>query len=141
MSEIIKPLGLSWRAKYIQLLGKELDKRGGLVPLDIKELTSLPGVGSYSASAYLIFHCNTHGFIIDANIVRFICRISGNSYDGETRRKRWLIKTASELANTPDSKNYNYSILDFAMLVCVKRPHCEICPFNEKICLFMREKI
>ncbi len=67
--------------------------------------------------------------IIDANVVRVICRLVGEPYDGETRRKRWLMDLAERLTPERTFRDYNYALLDLAMVVCLPAaPRCRACP-------------
>jgi len=89
----------------------------------------------------LSFHGGKNAVIIDANVVRWICRLVDRQCDAETRRKKWLIELAKKL--TPDRrvKDYNYAVLDFTMEICVKKPLCEVCPLGAKLCAYGRKKL
>ncbi|MEA5077663.1 MAG: hypothetical protein VB013_03760 [Anaerolineaceae bacterium] len=135
ISSVIFPLGLSWRAKYIHQLGIEILNIGNKIPNHYEDLVKLPCIGDYVASAYLIFHLQQPGTIIDVNIVRFLCRLANLSYDGETRRKQWFREMAKSLTPIQKNKEFNYAILDFSMIQCKKNPNCDLCPMN-KLCLY-----
>ena len=134
IERLLYPLGLRWRAPLIKKLGRALDERGGNPPDSLSELITLPGVGPYAAAAYLGFHTNSRAVIIDANVVRFLCRLIGYEYDGETRRKGWLLDFADRMTPRKNVKNYNYSVLDFTMQICTTRPKCEQCPIGRALC-------
>jgi A/G-specific adenine glycosylase len=134
IARIIYPLGLKWRAPLLKELGSNLASNDGEIPTDLELLNRLPGVGPYVSAAWLGFHGGKRSTIIDANIVRLICRITGNPYDGETRRKKWLIELAESLTPKRKWKEYNYSVLDFSMAVCTKKPKCNICPIGIELC-------
>src|SRR5262249_31273909 len=135
IEKLLYPLGLRWRAPLIKKLGKALDERGGNPPDSLHELITLPGVGPYAAAAYLGFHTDSRAVIIDANVVRFLCRLIGYECDGETRRKRWLLEFADKMTPNKDVKQYNYGVLDFTMQVCTTRPKCDQCPVGPTLCL------
>src|SRR5262245_48567175 len=97
IEKILYPLGLRWRARLITKLGQALDAQNGNPPNSLPELITLPGVGPCAAAAYLGFHTNSRAVIIDANVVRFLCRLVGYEYDGETRRKAWLLDFADRM--------------------------------------------
>lgn len=136
---VIRPLGLIWRAEYLKALGKEIIKSGGCITDEYSILISLPGVGSYAASAYLSLHRGIKQSIIDSNVVRFYCRLLKYSYDGETRRKSWLVKFADQLTPEDIYKQYNYALLDFTREVCKPKPNCQDCPLKH-ICLYYLAK-
>jgi A/G-specific adenine glycosylase len=141
IEELIYPLGLRWRAPLIKKLGEELESRGGVVPDSLQELLELPAVGPYAAAAYLGFHGGKRAVIIDANVVRLLCRIVDKPFDGETRRKKWLIMLAD--AVTPNNKwtEFNYAMLDFSMQICAKIPKCDVCPIGPALCLTGRKNL
>ena len=140
IEKVIYPLGLRWRAPLLKALGKELAHRNGEIPLDLDQLRTLPGVGTYVAAAWLGFHGGRRAFIVDANVVRLFCRLVAAPADGETRRKKWLISLADQLTPQKTWKVYNYAILDFTMQICRKKPACSLCPLNT-LCPFPAEHI
>ncbi len=138
IERMLYPLGLRWRAAWIKKLAKELTESELQQPASVEQLLRLPGVGPYAAAAYLSFHCGERAAIVDANVVRWICRMNGYPYDGETRRKKWLIEIANKLTPRKDWKKFNYALLDFTMQVCSASPKCEICPIGPNDCVFGR---
>jgi len=141
IEECIFPLGLIWRAPLLQKLGIELSQVDGIIPEDYSSLIKLSGVGDYVASAWLSFHGKYRGVLIDANIVRFFCRLTGVTKNGETRRKKWVRDMSEEITPLENWKEYNYSILDFTMKICGKKPNCEFCPIEKEICQFKEKKV
>lgn len=136
IEKVIFPLGLRWRAALLKQLGKQLAGRGGQVPSNQDELLKLPGVGPYAAAAWLGFHGGKRSVIVDANVVRFICRLTGSRMDGETRRKKWLIQMADILTPARNCKAFNYAILDFTMQICSKKAKCGECPIGAELCIY-----
>ncbi|HVB22873.1 MAG TPA: hypothetical protein VNG51_13095 [Ktedonobacteraceae bacterium] len=138
---IIYPLGLRWRAPLLKKLGESLVEMHGEVPRSYEKLLELPGVGVYVASAWLAFHGEGKSIIIDANVVRWLCRIVDKPMDGETRRKKWLIELAEQLTPGDNCKEYNYAVLDFSMEVCTSIPKCLECPLGAGFCLYRRKNV
>ncbi len=139
IERLLYPLGLRWRAPLIKQLASHLHTQGGVPPNSFERLTSLPGIGPYAAAAYLGFHGNERAVIIDANVVRWLCRIVGARRDSETRRKKWLFDLADRLTPTRNWKAYNYALLDFTMQICAARPRCEMCPIGPTCCVHGRK--
>lgn len=135
LTQLIYPLGLRWRAPLLKQLGLALDARGGTPPDTLPELEGLPGVGLYAAAAYLSLHRNKRAVLIDANVVRWLCRMVAHPMDGETRRKAWLRNLADRFTPTRNVRDYNYAILDFSMQICATKPLCSQCPVGPKLCL------
>lgn len=141
IENLIYPLGLRWRAPLLKQLGEELDRLGGEPPHSLDQLIKLPGVGPYAAAAWLSFHGGGRGVIIDANVVRWICRLIDRKCDAETRRKKWLIQLADKLTPRKNSGEYNYAVLDFTMEICAARPKCVICPLGAELCAYGRKAL
>jgi A/G-specific adenine glycosylase len=122
----------------LKQLGVRLAHPNNILPDTLKTLTDLPGVGPYAAAAFLSFHTNKRGVLIDANVVRWLCRMIDKPMDGETRREKWLLELADSLTPYRNSRAYNYAVLDFSMLICSVRPKCNLCPLGPKYCIFRR---
>ena len=138
--DVIRPLGLSWRAPLLKALGRRLSELG-YVPDSIDQLLKLPAVGPYAAAAYMSMHRGRRSVIIDSNVVRLLARLTGQSYDPETRRKTWLRALADRITPDRDVRSFNYAMLDFTMQICKPgRPRCEICPLNTGICTYGAER-
>ena len=101
------------------------------MPVTKEGLLALPGVGDYIASAFMSLHASKRDVIVDANIVRWICRMTGDAYDGETRRQNWLIDLADSLTPARVFRDYNYGVLDLTMNLCSRNPECSGCPVRE----------
>lgn len=138
---LLRPLGLRWRAPLLHRLGVALAARKGRVPHTLEGLTALPGVGPYAAAAFVSLHGGRRAVLIDANVVRWVCRLTGQSYDGETRRKRWLRTLADTLTPARRVREFNYALLDFTMEVCSVRPQCGQCPLGAGLCAYARSEM
>ena len=129
LSELIASLGLRWRRPLFIQLARAIADCDGNIPTTVNELRELPGVGPYVAAATAALHAGSRAAIVDANIVRLLCRLTGQEYDGETRRKRWLLDLADRLTPEVEFRAYGYAALDLSMTVCRPRqPSCAKCP-------------
>lgn len=128
--ELVAPLGLKWRAENILQLRDALGVARA-IPDTYDDLTALPGVGDYVASAVLCFVHAEARPLIDANLVRLIGRFFGFDTGPETRRRKWFIELAYYLVFLlPVSAvpAYNYATLDLAAKVCRPAvPKCRDC--------------
>jgi len=128
----VSSLGLRWRGELFVRLAREIVRREGQLPADRRELMELPGVGDYTAAATLALHGGRRAVIIDSNIVRLLCRLTGVSFDGETRRRRWLRELADRCTPDDEYRAYGYAVLDHSMTVCRPRnPLCLECPLRD----------
>ncbi len=137
IEEIIAPLGLKWRAKYLRALSEKLTELSGEIPSDVSHLKELPGIGSYSAAAYLSFHGGKKAPIIDANIVRFYGRFFGFDTGPETRRDKQLMDFANRVTPQRAFKKFNYALIDFTRVVCKPRPLHEHCPVSDRCSFYI----
>jgi A/G-specific adenine glycosylase len=136
IEKLLFPLGLKWRAKFVQSLASSL-MRLQSTPENLAELLLLPGVGPYAANAFLAFHTEKRAILIDSNTARFICRFTGQKYHGEVRKEKWLIEFIERLTPRKNSKIFNLSFLDFSMLVCKPtKPDCLECPLHRYNCSY-----
>jgi A/G-specific adenine glycosylase len=139
IESLLYPLGLKWRAKWIKKLGQALTQ--GDLPFNLEKLLDLPAVGPYAANAFLAFHSDVRALLIDSNTTRFLCRLSGNEYHGETRRETWVTELLAQITPLRNSRTFNIALLDFTMLVCVPRkPRCESCQLKQPSCKFGKLK-
>lgn len=141
IESVIYSLGLRWRVPLLKKLGEYLVCTNSSIPHSYKELLELPGVGAYVAAAWYGFHGNGRSVIIDANVVRWLCRLVDQPMNGETRRKKWLIALAEKLTPEDNAKDYNYAILDFTMEICSLVPKCMECPIDANLCLYRRKNV
>jgi A/G-specific adenine glycosylase len=129
LAKHLAALGLTWRIRLLIRLLREISDRRGELPRDLTGLQELPGVGPYAAAAALSLHGGQRAVMVDANIVRLVCRLLATPYDGETRRKQWLREAVDSLTPAADFQRFNYAMLDLADAVCRPRhPRCRECP-------------
>lgn len=139
LSELIASLGLRWRRPLFVQLARAIAECDGEIPTTVDELRELPGVGPYVAAATAALYAGNRASIVDANIVRLLCRLMGQEYDGETRRKRWLLDLADRLTPEVEFRAYGYAALDLSMQVCRPRqPSCAECPLVD-LCVTGRD--
>lgn len=139
LRELLIPLGLHWRIPLIVKLAREVGHRRGRLPGTVEGLRELPGVGDYAAAAAVSLHRGRYAVVLDSNVVRLLCRLTGQPWDGETRRKRWLVDFANRLTPTARTRDFNYALLDQSMLVCrPRRPSCGECTLVD-LCSYARE--
>lgn len=126
--ELTSQLGLHRRGKFLIKVATEIEQSGGRIPEDPEYLLSLPGVGMYTAAAWLSLHRGIRAVIIDANVARWLSRMTGLPYNRDPRGNRWIQELADRLTPKRVYRDYNYAVLDFTMTVCVPiTPHCMTC--------------
>ena len=127
LAPVLASLGLHWRAANLISAAEFVrDRLAGEVPDNWQELTAIPGVGDYIASAVLCFAFGRSSVLMDTNTVRIARRLLGG---GDQRN--WQLRLAlHELAGHKGADvQWNQALLDLGALVCTARtPKCEVCP-------------
>ena len=89
---ILQSLGLNWRNEQmldtIQYVSHRFGNRHA--PSAGDDLTEIPGVGDYCNSMLRSRLFGESRAAIDSNVARIYCRLVGEPYDPEVRRKKWL---------------------------------------------------
>ena len=130
-AEVVKAwsgLGYNRRALYLHRCAQVLvERHGGVMPEDLDELRSLPGVGPYTARAVLAFAFGRDVGVVDTNAARVLARaVRGRRLSaGEAQR------LADELVPAGQSWCWNQAMLDLGATVCTSRPRCGPCPLRE----------
>ncbi|MEM0134536.1 MAG: DNA glycosylase [Thermoplasmatales archaeon] len=127
---ILSSLGLKWRTEMLIKSVRTIERDfGGDVPTDKQKLLSLPGIGDYIASAIRVFSASTEDPLIDTNTVRVISRVYGFKATDSTRRSKSIRYKYLELRNNKDPRNFGFSMIDLAALICKPSlPDCLHCP-------------
>lgn len=125
-------LGLHWRGPLLIVVAKQVAQSGGQPPETLEGLRRLPGVGAYTAAAWLSLHRGRRMSIVDSNVSRLLSRVTGLPYNRDPRNVRWVNELAERLTPERCFRDYNYAVLDFTMTTCVMRkPKCAVCPLRQ----------
>ena len=129
VSCLVRKLGLGFRLDLLRDIAAVVVEHDGVLTEDMDELTSLRGVGTYTAAAWLSLHRGKRAVLIDSNVVRWLSRMTGNPYNRDPRGVFWVRDLAERLTPPRAFKEYNYAVLDFTMTICTPRsPDCRQCP-------------
>lgn len=128
--ELLRPLGLSWRAENVIALSRVF-RQEGRHALAADRLRTLPGVGDYVAAAVRAFAYGEAVPVIDTNTARVACRVGGLVPTAEPRRDPRVRKLLDALLDTEKPKEFNLALIDLAAVVCrPTNPHCPACPIR-----------
>ena len=127
------------KAKNLIGMAKALvDDFGGIVPSDIDELQSLPGVGRKTANVVMAVAFNKPAMPVDTHVFRVSARI------GLTKDAKTPLETEKQLvANIPQevlSKAHHWLILHGRYVCLARKPKCEECGIKN-ICDFYQKKV
>ena len=128
VDELTSKLGLRRRGQLLLRAAEVIADRGGSPPETLEELRRLPGVGIYTSAAWLSLYRGKRAVIIDANVARWLSRMTGGPYHRDPRGVRWVSELAERLTPQRAFREYNYAVLDFTMAICSPRnPACGSC--------------
>lgn len=127
-------LGYYSRARNLQSAVREVHERyGGVVPDNKEDISSLKGVGPYTAGALLSIAYNKPEPAVDGNVMRVLSRFFGIEDDIAKQATRIKMeKLARELIPEGEAGSFNQALMELGAIVCMPRsPHCLTCPVME----------
>ena len=133
VKRIIAPIGLSnSKAKNIVALSKEIVNRfNGLIPNNITDLESLPGVGHKTASVVMVEGYKIPAMPVDTHIFRIANRL------GITKANdvKGVEEDLKEYFDKSTWCHLHHLLIAFGRNICIaKSPKCDKCPFSD-ICI------
>lgn len=104
----------------------------GEIPSTHKEITSLKGIGPYTAAAVLSIAFDKTYAVVDGNVLRVITRLFGIPDDirsGATKKE--VQQIADNLIPDTHPGDFNQAVMELGATVCApKNPQCESCPLS-----------
>ncbi len=115
--------------KAAQILSAQFD---GVFPEDPDQLTTLPGIGPYTAGAIASIAFDQPAPILDGNLKRLYTRYFGiDSPIQETGTVKELWEVSRALVSSPDPGDFNQALMELGALVCTpQNPDCDRCPIS-----------
>lgn len=127
-------LGYYSRIRNLHSAVKEVkEKYGGKVPDTLEEMTSLKGVGPYTAGAVLSIAYGKPYPAVDGNVMRVASRILSIWEDIAKPASRKIFEEAiHHLMYTEDPSSFNQALMELGALICTPTsPSCLLCPVRE----------
>ncbi len=127
-----KGLGYNSRAVRLHRLAQTIVERyRGILPSQREELRSLPGIGSYTASAIRAFGFNIDDAPIDTNVRRIVNRLFIGLEYPHAASTRELAARAGALVPSGRSHDWSSALMDLGATICTARaPKCLLCPLR-----------
>ncbi|MEO5703862.1 MAG: A/G-specific adenine glycosylase [Candidatus Limnocylindrales bacterium] len=102
-------------------------EHGGRVPDSLDALLALPGIGPYTARAFLAIAYNRSVAALDVNIRRVV----GRAFIGETLAPRALQSTADAFVPAGQGATWTHALMDIGAAFCRScDPRCDACPLR-----------
>ncbi len=126
-------LGYYSRARNLhKAAGEIVARHGGSFPTTYEDVLALPGVGRYTAGAVCSIALDLDTPIVDANVVRVLCRVFGIHGDPKGKEAQAALWRLAEALIPPgDAGIFNQAMMELGALVCGTPPKCEQCPTRE----------
>jgi A/G-specific adenine glycosylase len=140
IEKLVTTLGLQkLRAKHLKETARILvSDFNGEVPSNFHELSALPGVGRYVASAVLNFAFGRQVPLVDGNVVHLISRVFDIEFKGPSDDEAW--KFMESFGNNAQHSVFYWSIIDLVAAVCIRSsPRCSVCPLKQ-ICSWTKKR-
>jgi A/G-specific adenine glycosylase len=124
-------LGYYGRARNLQAAARQVvEEWGGEMPDDVEGLSSLKGVGRYTAGAVASIAFDRPAPVVDGNVTRVLTRLLGIREEARSApvlRRLW--EEAEALARGRSPGDLNQALMELGATVCTPRsPLCEVCP-------------
>jgi A/G-specific adenine glycosylase len=121
-------LGYDRRGLNLWRTAREIvDRHGGRVPSDVRELEALPGVGPYTARAVAAIAYGMPVGAVDTNVRRVLGRIVAG--DPALMTTAALQRIADEAVPPDRPGAWTHALMDVGATVCRPRnPTCDACP-------------
>lgn len=130
LEALLFSLGLHWRWRLLHSMAVDIETRfNGQIPRGFEELTSLPGVSHYIASAVRCFAFGCPDVVLDTNTVRVTGRLLNLRITDSARRSRLFRRMLERYMDPTRPREFNLAMLDLAALICrPKSPIHKECP-------------
>jgi A/G-specific adenine glycosylase len=124
-------LGYYGRARNLQTAARQVvEEWGGEMPNDVEGLSSLKGVGRYTAGAVASIAFDRPAPVVDGNVARVLTRLLGIREEVRSApvvRRLW--EEAEALARGRSPGDLNQALMELGATICTPRsPLCEACP-------------
>jgi len=127
-------LGYYSRARNLHRAAQAIHKQwNDQVPSTVAGLSSLPGIGRYTAGAVASIAFGVNAPVLDGNVRRVLCRIFAirkDPRDAVVQDRLWRL--AEELLPARNVGDFNQGLMELGATVCLPRtPSCSVCPVRE----------
>ncbi|WP_185971083.1 A/G-specific adenine glycosylase [Alkalicoccobacillus porphyridii] len=124
-------LGYYSRVRNLQTAVREVvTEYAGKVPDTRQEISTLKGVGPYTAGAILSIAYNKPEPAVDGNVMRVLARVLLIDEDiGKAKTRKMFESELYELIDPDDPSAFNQGLMELGALVCTPTsPGCLLCP-------------
>ena len=127
-------LGYYSRARNLQAGVREVvESYGSTVPNTRKEISTLKGVGPYTAGAVLSIAYGVPEHAVDGNVMRVLSRLLLIKEDiAKPKTKKIFEEAVMELIDEDNPSAFNQGLMELGAVICTPtKPKCLLCPVRE----------
>ena len=127
-------LGYYSRARNLHRAAQAVvDRYAGTLPDELEAISTLPGVGRYTAAAIASFAFDRAVPTVDGNIARVLARLFDLQEPIDTARGQAAIwQAAAALLPEKSGSLYTSALMELGALLCTPRnPQCLLCPVRD----------
>lgn len=118
-----KGMGYNRRALYLKRAAESIIRDyGGIFPKSEKELVKLPGLGTYTARAILVFAYRQNVAMVDTNIRQIIIHFF---FHDKLQKESVIQSLADQLVPRGKSWEWHQALMDFGAIALRKSNHLE----------------
>lgn len=127
-------LGYYSRARNLKKAANQMmDEFAGKLPMNLKDLQKLAGIGPYTAGAIASIAYGVKATAVDGNVLRVASRLTANHGDiARPKIKEELTRFIE--SQLPDERvgDFNQALMEMGAIVCLPNgaPKCVTCPLN-----------
>lgn len=135
-------LGYYARARNLHRAAQQImERHEGVFPARFEDILALPGVGRYTAGAVGSIALGLPVPIVDANVIRVLCRAFGIEGDPKsTQAQERLWNLAEALLPSGKSGAFNEAMMELGALICHAKPRCGVCPVQSLCVAFQTNR-
>lgn len=127
-------LGYYSRARNLKKAAQTVMERyGGSLPADVRELRSLPGIGEYTAGAVASIGFGLPEPAVDGNVLRVAARLCASRRDAaDPAGKRELAEKLRKVYPPGHAGEFTQALMELGATVCIPNgePLCDRCPLS-----------
>ncbi len=107
-------------------------KHDDVFPTRFEDVLALPGVGRYTAGAVCSIAFGQDAPLVDANVIRVLCRVFGVPGDPKSAKvQAELWRLAADLIPPGHARAFNQAMMEHGALICHQAPRCAACPMRD----------
>lgn len=105
----------------------------GVIPSDVNELLTLPGIGKYTAGAIASIAHNRVEGIVDGNIIRVYSRLFALKYVSNSKEmEKFCWETSNSIVDEESPGDFNQALMELGATICKpSNPDCDSCPVQQ----------